>query len=204
LDHGPWNKYGIEMSEQVADDARARTGAQVFVGDVLEAPFAPDSFDAITCFHVFEHMFQPREVLARVREWLKPGGVFYTMMPNIDSAGSRIFKSYWYALELPRHLFHFSPRSLRALAGSVGLEEVSVRTGREVFIEASVRYIIDEVCRQAGFRRTPLAEAPAPSLPFRVVRKGFRMSILPILNGLASLAGDGESIHAIFRKTATR
>src|SRR6202043_3666498 len=112
--------------------------------------------------HVFEHLYQPREVLSKIAAWLKPGGVFYTMMPNIDSAGARIFRSYWYALELPRHLYHYSPVSLQALARNAGLEVVSLTTNREVFIEQSMRYFFDEVCRKAGFSRLPPAESPAP------------------------------------------
>lgn len=199
-----WKLYGIEMSDAVARKAEAKCGAQVFVGDILDAPFAPGSFDAITCFHVFEHLYQPREVLAKVAEWLKPGGVFYTMMPNIDSAGGHIFGSYWYALELPRHLYHFSPASLRKMAASVGLEEVSLTTHREVFIETSTRYLLDEAFRRAGIKRRPLAQATPLSLPWRVVRKAFRLTVLPVLNGVASFAGDGESIHVVLRKASKR
>jgi SAM-dependent methyltransferase len=195
-----WKLFGIEMSGEVAKKATTRCGAQVFVGDILDAPFPPSSFDAITCFHVFEHLYQPRAVLARVSEWLRPGGVFYTMMPNIDSAGARIFGSYWYALELPRHLHHFSPTSLRHLARSVGLEEVSLTTHREVFIEPSLRYILDDVFGKIGIKRTPMAWAKRPSIPWKVFRKGFRLTILPVLTRLASFAGDGESIHAVFMK----
>jgi SAM-dependent methyltransferase len=196
-----WKLYGIEMSEKVAQKARVNCGAEVFVGDILHAPFALRSFDAITCFHVFEHLYQPREVLAKVSEWLKPGGIFYAIMPNIDSAGGRIFGTYWYALELPRHLYHFSPKSLRNIGESVGLEAVSITTDREVFIENSTRYILDDALRKLGISRMPLAKAKAAGIPFRAVRKGFRMTLLPILNGLASLAGDGESIHDVFRKS---
>jgi SAM-dependent methyltransferase len=195
-----WQLFGIEMSESVAETARQKCGAEVFVGDILNAPFPPNSFDAITCFHVFEHLYQPREVLAKISEWLKPGGVFFAMMPNIDSAGARIFRSYWYALELPRHLYHFSPKSLRCLAHSVGLEEVSMSLGRELFIEGSARYVMDAGLNRIGFRRVPLAQAKTPSLAWRVVRKIFRLTLLPVLTGLASFAGDGESIHAVFRK----
>jgi 2-polyprenyl-3-methyl-5-hydroxy-6-metoxy-1,4-benzoquinol methylase len=197
-----WTLHGIEMSEDVAQKARADTGAKVFVGDILDAPYHAESFDAITCFHVFEHLYQPREVLARVSFWLKPGGVFYAMMPNIDSAGARIFKSYWYALELPRHLYHFSPVSLRNAAQSVGLVEVSVTTHREMFIEQSMRYIVDELCRKLGFERYPLSKSLHRSFSRRAVRKAFRLTLLPVLAVLASAVGDGESIHAIFAKPA--
>jgi 2-polyprenyl-3-methyl-5-hydroxy-6-metoxy-1,4-benzoquinol methylase len=197
-----WKLFGIEMSDIVAKQAEMSCGADVFVGEILDAPFAPASFDVITCFHVFEHLYQPREVLAKVSKWLKPGGIFYTMMPNIDSAGAHIFRSYWYALELPRHLYHFSPKSLRKVATSVGLEKVSLTTNRELFIESSVRYMLDEGFRRLGSPRVPLSQAKDASIPWKVVRKMFRLTILPILTGAASLAGDGESIHAIFRKTA--
>jgi SAM-dependent methyltransferase len=200
---GPaWKLYGIEMSDKVAEYAKARTGAEVFVGDILDAPFPPASFDVITCFHVFEHMYEPDRILARVSEWLKPGGIFYMMVPNIDSAGARIFKSYWYALELPRHLFHFSPVSLRAMSGAVGLNVVSIETHREVFIERSVRYIGDYLLSKVGVTRVTMAEAPDPGIPFRILRKAFRLTLLPVLNGIASFYGDGESIHAIFQKAA--
>lgn len=195
-----WSLFGIEMSDSVATRAAAATGAQIYIGDILDAPYPAESFDVVTCFHVFEHLYHPREVLAKVAAWLKPGGIFYTMMPNIHSAGERIFGSYWYALELPRHLYHFSPLALRRLADSVGLESYSIDTHRELFFESSVRYCFDAALLNIGIARTPLAQAKTPGIPFRIVRKGFRWTALPLLNVVATLIGDGESIHAILRK----
>ena len=202
LKGGNWDLYGVEMSTESANRALARCGAKVFVGDILDAPFKPASFDAITCFHVFEHLYHPKEVLTKVSEWLKPGGIFYALMPNIDSAGMRVFKSYWYALELPRHLYHFSPKSLSRLAGSVGLEEVSLSAKREVFIEYSVTYMLDDLWKKVGITRRPLSRRDGASFPRKVVRKMYRLTLQPVLTGLISLAGDGESIHAVFRKAA--
>jgi 2-polyprenyl-3-methyl-5-hydroxy-6-metoxy-1,4-benzoquinol methylase len=199
-----WDVFGIEMSERSASMAKQRCGAQVFVGDVLDAPFAEGSFDAITGFHVLEHMYQPREVMARIFRWLKPGGVFYMMVPNIDSGAARIFGAYWFALELPRHLYHFSPTSLRHMAKSVGLEEVSLIADREPFIENSVRYWIDSLLEKVGISRRPLAVVPQPGLVRRAIRKGFRLTLLPILSWSMRFAGPGESIHAVFRKPADR
>ena len=188
------------MSSESARRAEAESGAKVFVGDILDAQFAASSFDAITCFHVFEHLLKPREVLSKVSDWLKPGGIFYVLVPNIDSAGAHVFRSYWYALELPRHVFHYSPKSLSMMAHSVGMEVLSLTTHREVFIEQSTRYIIDDMLRKLGFRRRPLVDTQPPNIIFRLVRKAFRLTILKFLTSVISLAGDGESIHAVFQK----
>src|ERR1700722_1411202 len=59
-----WKLYGIEMSADCARRAEARTGAQVFVGDIPDAPFPSESFDVITCFDVLEHLYEPLQVMA--------------------------------------------------------------------------------------------------------------------------------------------
>jgi SAM-dependent methyltransferase len=196
-----WELYGIEISEDVASRAGCETGAKMFVGDICDAPYVPASFDVIVCFHVFEHLYEPQAVLKKVSEWLKPGGIFYVMLPNIDSAGARVFRSYWYALELPRHLYHFSPKSLSRMTRSVGLEEVSMVTGREVFLEKSVHYIVDDLLERVGISRVPLARWKEPSVPFKVLRKMRRLTVDHVLTAAIGLVGDGESIHAVFRKS---
>jgi len=195
-----WELFGIEMSQEVAERAREKCGATVFVGDVLDASFPPNYFDAITCIHVFEHVYKPKEVLYRVAEWLKPGGIFYTLMPNIDSAAFHFFKSYWYALELPRHLYHFSPRSLSHLSDTVGLKTLSLKTERQIFFELSARYALNDALQSLGFHRAPAATAPPVSLPFRVVRKAFRLTLRPLLDASIGLGGDREIIEGIFQK----
>ena len=89
-----WKLYGIEMSAECAKRAQARSGADVFVGDILDAPFPQESFDVITCCDVLEHLYEPLKVMTKLREWLKPGGVFYVQVPNIDSAEARVFGTY--------------------------------------------------------------------------------------------------------------
>lgn len=197
---GGWKLYGIEMSERAAKRAQDNSEARVFVGDVLDAPFAPASFDAITCFHVLEHMYRPDKVLQKVWEWLKPGGVFVVYIPNIDSAGARIFKSYWYGLELPRHLYHFSPASLCRMTRDAGFKELSITTHRALFFEYSSYYVASDLMRRFSISHRPLATAPVPSLLWKIARKAFRMAVLPFVTKLTSVVGGGEIIHGIFRK----
>jgi SAM-dependent methyltransferase len=190
------------MSADVAKRAEAATGAKVFVGDILEAPFPPESFDVITCFDVLEHLYEPRKVMAKVTEWLKPGGIFYVFVPNIDSAEARVFGSYWCGLELPRHLFHYSPASLRYLAQLTNLEEVSLVTTRNPAVGYGLRYFFDDRLRALGISRTPRAYLGEASLPWKVARRLVRITVLRFLLALAPLAGDGEAIHGFFRKGA--
>jgi SAM-dependent methyltransferase len=194
-----WQLYGIEMEETTAERARASTGAEVFVGDVVDAPFLPASFDVITCFDVLEHVYNPRQFLMKAREWLKPGGIFYAMMPNIDSWEARVFGTHWYGLELPRHLFHFSPKSLRYLMNETGFSEVCVMTPATSYLERSSGYVCSSALEGIGFPTTSQATPKPVSLPWKVVRKGIRLAMIRPLAHIASLAGAGPSMEVVFR-----
>jgi 2-polyprenyl-3-methyl-5-hydroxy-6-metoxy-1,4-benzoquinol methylase len=194
-----WKLYGIEMEASTAQRARAATGAEVFVGDVDDAPFSAESFDVITAFDLLEHVYRPRQFLGNVMNWLKPGGIFFTMLPNIDSWESRMFGSYWYGLELPRHLFHFSPKSLRQLMLSLGFEEVFLSTS-VTYVERSVGYLSTEALKRTGFSPAPPAKAGPGSIPWRALRKLIRLTLLNPASHIAGIAGAGANIEAIFRK----
>jgi len=200
MQRGSWKLYGIEMEASTAEKARSATGAEVFVGDAVAAPFPPESFDVITAFDVLEHVYQPRQFLGKVLEWLKPGGIFYTMLPNIDSWEARMLGTYWYGLELPRHLFHFSPRSLRQLMAALGFQEVALSTPQISYVERSVGYVFSEVLQRVGFSPAPAAKATPKSIPWRALRKAMRLTLVAPFGKVASLAGAGASIEAIFRK----
>ncbi len=195
-----WQLHGIEISPNEARRAEERTGAKVFVGDILDAPFAPTSFDVITCFDVLEHLYEPRKIMEKLRVWLKPGGIFYMAVPNIASWESHLFKGYWFGLELPRHLFLYSPPSVRKLAEATGLKELHCSTPPASYAENSFRYIWDHVLLSLSVSRQPLAVAGDMGLPGRIVRKGFRITLLDQYRRLASWCGAGPVLEMILQK----
>jgi SAM-dependent methyltransferase len=200
LKGGPWKLYGIEASVPTAERARAITGADVFAGDVLDATFPPNSFDVITCSDVLEHLYEPGEVFRKAYNWLKPGGIFYIFVPNIMSWEARIFRSYWYGLDLPRHLHHYSEKSLAGLALSVGLQPVRMVTPPGCYLEQSTSILLNNLPGRAGPRRTPLDLTADYGLAWRVVRKALRLSVEAFYSMAASCCGAAPSLQAVFQK----
>ncbi len=203
MNNAQWKVYGIEMDGLTAEKARLNSGAEVFVGDVMDAPFQTNSFDVITCFDVLEHMYQPREFLARVLYWLRPGGIFFAKLPNIDSWEAKLFGTYWYGLELPRHLYHFSPRSIRHLVTDLGLHEVCLTaTEQGTHLGHSVRYLYDDILQKLGFLPIPMAKTQRPNLVWRAVRKALLLLLVIPLSQMASSANAGVVIDVILKKDA--
>ena len=196
-----WKLYGIEMEETTASNARAATGAHVFVGDAMAAPFTACTFDVITCFDVLEHVYQPREFLSKVLDWLKPGGIVYFVLPNIESWEAKIFGTYWYGLELPRHISHFSPRSLRQAMNVLGFKEMVIKTPGTSYIERSVDYVRSGILQRLGFSPTAMANAKQRGVSWRCIRKILRVAVIQPFGRVASLANAGGSIEAVFTKS---
>jgi 2-polyprenyl-3-methyl-5-hydroxy-6-metoxy-1,4-benzoquinol methylase len=93
-----------------------------------EAPIAPASVDAISIWHVLEHIPLPGQVVRRAAELLRPGGVLAVAVPNFGSAQRALFGRHWFHLDLPRHLHHFDREALGRVLGDAGLEVVSTST----------------------------------------------------------------------------
>jgi SAM-dependent methyltransferase len=125
-----WQVAGVELSPEAAACARAHFRLEVFAGDLLDAPFAEESFDAAVMWHVLEHTHDPRAQLGRVLRLLRPGGVLGVRVPNIASFGARVAGRSWAWLAPPAHLWYFSPATLPRLLAQLGFEVVEVATLR--------------------------------------------------------------------------
>jgi SAM-dependent methyltransferase len=120
-----WKAQGIEPSPAAASVARSR-GLEVQVGTLESASLASGQFDAVFAWMVLEHLHEPRETLAEIHRVLKPGGWLAFCVPNFGCWERHVFGRYWYALQLPTHLQHFTPRPLRKLLDDSGFEVVEM------------------------------------------------------------------------------
>jgi hypothetical protein len=82
--------------------------------------------DAVTLWQVLEHIGEQREFLERTHALMRPGGVFIAAVPNIDGLSARLAGERWWGLDVPRHLVHFSPRTLGTALAHTGFEVVRI------------------------------------------------------------------------------
>jgi len=126
-----WEVMGTELSPAGAQAAAAE-GLAVFTGEIWDAGLPPDTFDVVTCWHVIEHVTDPRRVMDEMHRVLRPGGCLVLATPNVDD---RIFqKAYRLARgrrprlyepgERELHLYFFSAHTLRRLATDSGFQVV--------------------------------------------------------------------------------
>ncbi|EON75726.1 SAM-dependent methyltransferase [Lunatimonas lonarensis] len=73
-------------------------------------------FDVITLFHVLEHIHDLHKTFKILLDRLKKRGTLYVAVPNINSHDFIHYKENWAALDVPRHLYHFTSNSMEYLA----------------------------------------------------------------------------------------
>ena len=186
-----WTCAGIELDPEAATRARQVT-PDVFTGDPLDAPFAPASFDFVTAFHVLEHLPDPLGVLRRMLAWLAPGGSVVVEVPNVSGAGARVFGRYWSGLDMPRHLVHFTPATMSALAQRAGGRIVAA-THR-----TKPRYVIRSLGRMLADRQTRAGRLARALVENRAGRGSLKL-VLEVVMPLTRPLRLGEAVRYVIR-----
>lgn len=145
---------GVDNSEAAVQTAKQMYGIDIFHGTLLEAPFPDGSFDAITAWSFLEHVPNPRQVIRRMSQLLKPGGLCVICVPNMASFNARVFRDRWYHLDCPRHLHLFSPQTLSRLMAESGL------TVDGIAFDRSARGLVQSLRYRFGDDSVPLKYRP--------------------------------------------
>lgn len=109
-----WVCYGIEPAKNPRDFA-----IEIYKLDVRDEDdlnnFDKETFDVITMWHVLEHVPKLNERMEQIHKLLKPDGLLLIAVPNYLSWDSKFYGDFWAGYDVPRHLYHFSSKTISRL-----------------------------------------------------------------------------------------
>jgi len=204
-----WEVEGMDVSPRAVEVARSALGDRVRRAEWLdEAGFSQRHYDVVTLFEVLEHASDPRSYLIETHRLLKPGGLCFISVPNFSSWERLLFGPRWCGLDAPRHLFQFTPSTLRTLLARAGFvdihiravnaREIQVRKNRFSYARDSLRHWLRDLGLYPPLTAPLLKEAPVPTPPRRSVLKTILQSAesIPtaVLWGIGRLAGRDNTL----------
>ncbi len=110
---GGYEVLGTDVSGAALDYAESR-GVPVVRGNFTEQALGGRSFDALTFWAVIEHLLEPKHFLEKAWSLLKPNGLCFVLVPNMESLAVRLLgprHRYIY----PQHLNYFTQATLTKL-----------------------------------------------------------------------------------------
>ncbi len=118
--HG-WATTGLEP------DGDARKVAADIYNIILEDSSAfhelpAAQYDAITLWHVLEHVHDLQDYIQQLKKLLKEKGKLFIAVPNYTAYEAKKYNNYWAAYDVPRHLYHFSPKAMQVLLERNGMK----------------------------------------------------------------------------------
>lgn len=77
--------------------------------------FQGNQFDVVTLWHVLEHVPNLAETISQLSSLVKLNGTLIIAVPNFKSYDAKHYNEFWAAFDVPRHLWHFSKKSIEKL-----------------------------------------------------------------------------------------
>jgi ubiquinone/menaquinone biosynthesis C-methylase UbiE len=120
-----WECSGLELDNRVG--SKSKNGVDLKSGSLYDVRFPDSYFEAVTFWHVFEHVKDPEWTLKECARVLKPGGLLVLAVPNMGSLQSRLSGRGWFHLDPPFHLYHYSAENMKKFLEKNGFEVLKVR-----------------------------------------------------------------------------
>jgi 2-polyprenyl-3-methyl-5-hydroxy-6-metoxy-1,4-benzoquinol methylase len=107
---------GIEVDEGARNFAKTQFGLDVKEPGALINGGLDGQFDIITLWHVLEHIYDLDLYMKKISDHLKDEGTLIIAVPNCNAFDAKYYKDFWAAYDVPRHLWHFTPETMKQFA----------------------------------------------------------------------------------------
>lgn len=178
-------------------------GAVVQGVSIERAQIPAGSLNAVTLWHVLEHLDDPAGALERLRTWLAPGGALLVGVPNLASVQASIGGGRWYHLDVPRHRVHYTPAGVHALLAAHGFVVLSTH---HLLLEHNPfgmwQSLVNRVTRDPSYLYNLLKRnAPLRSWDLVITALALPLAPLAAVGELgAGVAGRGGTIAVLARR----
>jgi len=118
---------GVELDDDARNFGIQTHGLNIGTPEELLHSEEEKILDAITLWHVLEHLYDPKKYLQKFHELLSDQGTLFLALPNYDCLDGKVYASHWAGYDLPRHLWHFNPKTVREIAVRTGFKVVALK-----------------------------------------------------------------------------
>lgn len=155
--HFGWKVKCTETAPERAEYAKKMYGLDVNTDFYATGKiFNSESFDAITLFHVLEHLPDPKNLLGElIKHNLAKDGLVVLEVPDFNSLQARIAGSNWIHLDAYRHVSHFTPGKIEELAAELNLETIKTTS---FSFHLGVLGMTDSFLKKLGYRKNIIYE----------------------------------------------
>ncbi len=116
-----WNAVGVDISRDTVHYCNER-GLESYHYSGFKLPFPDCSFDALTAWHVIEHVENALDTLVEWRRVLRPGGVMVLETPDASTFKVGLLQKRYRRFWIPEHTYAFTPATLKQFVINSGLE----------------------------------------------------------------------------------
>jgi len=181
---------GVELSAGAVEFGKRAWGLPLIVGTMESSQLAAAEYDTVSLWHVWEHLPDPGIAALSAYRLLRPGGLLALAVPNFGSMQARLFGPHWFHLDVPRHLFHYTPAAMTHLLRGVGFEILTVRFGSAQHDWAGILGSVMNL------------DPPAETLVHKAFRKLLGTPIARILAWVEAHIAQGGTFELYARKPA--
>ena len=137
-----WQTVSLEINQPAVNYIKQNLKLEAYQSDIINYQ-TQKKFKVITFIDTLEHLREPLGSLKKAYQLLNKNGLIYIRVPNINfhlfkTKVIRIFKKDYQGLELPSHLTHFSPKTLKLILASSGFTKIKITPSPQEYLRKNL------------------------------------------------------------------
>jgi 2-polyprenyl-3-methyl-5-hydroxy-6-metoxy-1,4-benzoquinol methylase len=120
-----WNVSAFEPDANARCQIGKKNSSINLVNNLSD--ISDESLSIVTLWHVLEHVHKLEETLMDFHRILKNNGNLIIAVPNHTSYDAQVYGEDWAAYDVPRHLYHFNPKTIEPLLNQAGFSLTNIK-----------------------------------------------------------------------------